>query len=90
MAAYDVTEWMECLREEMVSLWAHDVFPLIPKSSVPVGCCIVKSRPHCHQKCDEKANVMRWKVRVVAKGFTQVPVVNFGETYAPVTQLKSI
>src|SRR5882672_6449199 len=40
MAAYDVTEWIEGLREEMVSLRAHNVFTLIPKSSVPVGCHI--------------------------------------------------
>ena len=31
MAAYDTAEWMEGLREEMASLWAHDVFTLIPK-----------------------------------------------------------
>ena len=90
MAAYDAAEWMEGLKEEMESLRTHDVFTLVPKSSIPVGHRIVKSRPHCHRKHDERGEVVRCKVRVVAKGFTQVPGVDFGETYAPVTQLESI
>ena len=48
MASYDAAEWVEDLRKEMASLWAHNVFTLIPKSSIPVGCCIMKLRLHCH------------------------------------------
>jgi len=42
MATYNVTEWMEGLKEEMVSLWAHNVFTLIPKSSITFRHYIVK------------------------------------------------
>jgi len=62
MASYDAAEWVEGLKEEMDSLRAHDVFTLIPKSSVPKGCQIVKSRLHCHRKCNETGEVVRWKV----------------------------
>ena len=58
MAAYDATDWVEGLREEMASLWAHNVFTLIPKLSIPAGHHIMKSRPHCHWKHDEKGKVM--------------------------------
>jgi len=90
MATYNATEWIEGLKEEMVSLWAHNMFTLIQKSSIPVRHCIVKLRPHCHRKCNEKGEVIQRKVRVIAKGFTQVLGVNFGKTYTPVTRLKSI
>jgi len=36
MTAYDAAEWTEGLREEMVSLQAHNVFTLILKSSVVI------------------------------------------------------
>ena len=70
MTSYNVAKWVEGLREEMASLQAHDVFTLIPKSSIPAGCQIVKLRPHCHRKHNEKGEVVWWKVQVVAKGFT--------------------
>jgi len=85
MTSYDTVEWVEGLKEEMDSLWAHEVFTLIPKSSFPKGHQIVKSRPHCHRKHNEKGEVVQQKVHVVAKGFTQVPGIDFGETYTLVT-----
>jgi len=54
MASYDAAEWVEDLRKEMASLWAHNVFTLILKLSVPGGHWIVKLRPHCHRKHNEK------------------------------------
>jgi len=42
MASYNAAEWEEGLKEEMDSLWAHEVFTLVPKSSVPKGRRIVK------------------------------------------------
>ena len=34
--------------------------------------------------------VTRNKVRLVAQGYTQIKVLDFGETYAPVARLESI
>ncbi|HEV7737049.1 MAG TPA: reverse transcriptase domain-containing protein, partial [Chlamydiales bacterium] len=60
-------------QEEMDSLKKHDVWTLIPRSQVPKGRKIIKSRPCFVRKKDENDKVIRHKVRVVAKGFTQVP-----------------
>ena len=45
LASYNATEWVEVLKEEMDSLCAHEVFTLIPKSSIPQGHRVV-SRGH--------------------------------------------
>ena len=90
MDAADMAQWIEGLEEEMASLRAHNVFTLVPRHSVPPGRRIIKSRPHCHQKHNEHGVVVHRKVRVVAKGYTQVPGVDFEEMFAPVTQLESV
>ena len=43
-----------------------------------------------HNKQDENGVVTRNKERLVAKGFTQIEGLDFGETYAPVARLESI
>jgi len=90
MAADDAPDWIEGLKEEMASLRAHNVFTLVPRHSIPMGGWIVKSIPHCHQKHNEHGNIVCWKVRVVAKGYTQVLGVDFKETFTPVMHLESI
>ena len=43
-----------------------------------------------YNKQDDQDVVMRNKVRLVAKGFSQVKGLNFGETFAPVAKLEAI
>ena len=90
MDAADAAQWIEGLEEEMASLRAHNMFTLVPRHAVPPGCQIIKSRPHCHRKHNEHGVVVCHKVRVVAKGYTQVPSVDFKETFAPVMRLESM
>ena len=41
-------------------------------------------------KKDAAGNVVRYKARLVAQGFSQVPGVDYFDTYAPVARLASI
>ena len=41
-------------------------------------------------KKDTAGNVVRYKVQLVAQGFSQVPGVDYFDTYAPVAKLTSI
>ena len=41
------------------------------------------------KKFDEKENLTRFKVRLVAQGFSQIPGQDFLETFSPVMRLDS-
>jgi len=68
----------------MASLNKHNIWTLIPCSLVPTGHKIIGSHPYFLRKCNEKGGVIRNKVRVVAKGYSQVEGVNYTDMYAPV------
>jgi Reverse transcriptase (RNA-dependent DNA polymerase) len=57
----------------------------IPKNSNIVGCWWVFRLKH-----DAARNIVKYQARIIAKGFTQQPRVDFRETFAPVTKLASI
>ncbi|HEV7735827.1 MAG TPA: reverse transcriptase domain-containing protein [Chlamydiales bacterium] len=86
----EADQWRAAYQEEMDSLKKHDVWTLIPRSQVPKGRKVIKSRPCFVRKKDENGKVVRHKVRVVAKGFTQVAGVDFTETFASVARMESM
>ena len=43
-----------------------------------------------HNKQDDQGVVVKNKTRLVAKGFSQVEGLDFGETFAPVVRLEAI
>jgi hypothetical protein len=89
-ASYDSEFWDPGISEEHKLLMAHNVWTLVPHSSVPNGRHVIKAKLVFHWKCNEKGVVTRRKVCTVVKGFTQIPGVNDKETYAPVSQLESV
>ncbi|KAL0451375.1 UNVERIFIED_CONTAM: Retrovirus-related Pol polyprotein from transposon TNT 1-94 [Sesamum latifolium] len=75
------------MESEMDSMGLNQVWTLVdpPKDAKPVGCKWVykyKFRPD--------GEVTTFKVRLVVKGYTQRPGVNFEETYSPEAIAKSI
>ncbi|HEV7736056.1 MAG TPA: reverse transcriptase domain-containing protein, partial [Chlamydiales bacterium] len=86
----EAEQWKAAYQEEMASLKKHDVWTLIPRHQVPKGRKIIKSKPCFIRKKDENRKVVRHKVRVVAKGFTQVAGVDFNETFASVARMESM
>ena len=78
----DWIKWKEAIKAELTSLNKRKVFGPVgrtPKGIFPVGYKWVFVR-----KRDENNQVVRYKARVVAQGFTQRPDIDFDETYSPV------
>ena len=75
------------MKEEMVSLKKHGAWALVPR---PAGVSPIKARWVFKVKLDSNSKPIRYKARVVAKGFQQVYGLDYHETFAPVAKIKSM
>jgi hypothetical protein len=83
----DHAKWKEAMDSELKSLVANGTWDLVPrpKSQKPIG-----SRWVFALKKNERGEVVRYKARVVAKGYSQRHGIDYEETYAPVAALTSV
>jgi hypothetical protein len=77
----DAAQWEAGYKDELKSLKDMEVYKLIPQSEVPQEKCIRKGKPVFHIKQDETGQAVRWKVRLVFKGFEQI----YGKEYTKMT-----
>ena len=83
----DWPQWEAGIREELATLQAAGTWEL---ADLPAGSNLVGSKWVFRAKKDAAGNVVRHKARLVAQGFSQVPGVDYFDTYAPVATLTSI
>ena len=79
--------WKETIQYELKILKNNDTWILIPLSSdqKPITCkWILKI------KCKADGIIAKYKARLIARGFCQLPSVDYGETYSPVVKITSI
>ncbi len=69
VAGPDSEKWLEAMRSEMESMYTNQVWNLVdaPEGVKPIGCKWVFKK-----KIDMDGNVITYKGRLVAKGFTQI------------------
>jgi hypothetical protein len=78
----DWDKWKAAIEVELCLLYQKEVFgPTVPTPPkvILIGCKWVFL-----WKRNEHGQVVRYKVRLVAQGFTQRPDINYDETYSPV------
>ena len=80
-------EWMKACQAEYETLMGYRSWDLVPK---PLKTNIVGSHWTFRVKRDNLGNINKFKARVVAQGFSQIPSVDFTETYSPTICLTSI
>ena len=78
-------KWKEACSKEMDNLRKHNVYNLVPLSSVPKGEKILGTKFVFKKKLDG-----RFKARLVVGGHRQEPGQDYGRSYAPVCRIGSI
>ncbi|KAL1941168.1 hypothetical protein VTO73DRAFT_7380 [Trametes versicolor] len=87
MASPEANEWEAAMVQELESIASLGSFEL---TSLPPGRKPIGTRWVFLVKRDTNGNVLRYKARLVAQGFTQQPGVDFQETFALVAKAESI
>jgi hypothetical protein len=80
------SDWVVAMQEELNNFTRNEVWHLVPRPNQNV----VGTKWVFRNKQDEHGVVTRNKARLVAKEYSQVEGLDFGETYAPVARLESI
>lgn len=83
----DKQEWENAICSEIRSLILNNTFDFVDR---PTNGEVIKCRTVLRNKYGADGHLRRRKARIVAKGFTQRPGVDFFETFAPVARLSSL
>lgn len=90
MQSNDKSKWQHAMDEEMESQHKCHSWISISRDSVPNHKRILKCRWVYKTKRDADGNIIRYKCRVVAKGFMQRFGEDYFETFAPVMAYKTL
>jgi hypothetical protein len=80
-------DWVNFMHEELNNFTRNKVWTLEERSQ---DARIIGTKWVFRNKQDNQGIVVRNKAKLVAKGFSQVEGLDFGETFAPVARLKAI
>ncbi|CAM9218838.1 unnamed protein product, partial [Heterosigma akashiwo] len=83
----DGESYQQAMLKEMGSMESHDVKELV---GLPEGANVISTRWVLSKKFDVDGNLVKYKARLVAQGFTQRESVNFTATYSPVIAAPSL
>jgi hypothetical protein len=80
-------DWVNTMHEELNNFTRNQVWELVER---PKGHNVIGTKWVYRKKQDQDGIVVRNKARLVARGYTQVEGLDFGETYASVARLEAI
>jgi Reverse transcriptase (RNA-dependent DNA polymerase)/gag-polypeptide of LTR copia-type/Pol polyprotein, beta-barrel domain len=87
MRSTDANEWKSACQLEFDTLTGYGTWTLVER---PPNTNIVGNRWVFRIKRDNLGNINRWKARLVAQGFSQIPGIDFTETYSPTIRFTSV
>lgn len=80
-------EWMDAMQDELNSMHENQTFDLV---CLPKGKKALKNRWVFRVKQDESTSSLKYKARLVVKGYSQKQGVDFDEIFSPVVKMSSI
>lgn len=87
MASNEVEQWRRAIEEEESALIKNNTWI---KTKLPTGRKAITAKIIFKKKHDADGKVNRYKARLVVRGFSQRPGIDYNETYAPVIRYESI
>ncbi|KAL0396166.1 UNVERIFIED_CONTAM: Retrovirus-related Pol polyprotein from transposon RE1 [Sesamum calycinum] len=84
----DWKSWKNAIQDKLDSLNKREVFGPIPPT--PKGVKLVGYKWVFVRKRNEQNEVVRYKARLVAQGFTQKPRIDYTETYSPIVDVTTL
>ena len=79
--------WVSAMHEELHQFERNKVWSLVPR---PEDQPVIGTKWIFRNKLSDTGVIMRNKVRLVAKGYTQEFEISFEESYAPVARMEAI
>ena len=87
MSRNDAVYWKKACAEELEAFVKQELFSTVLK---PVGRKVIGCKWVFKTKLDENGQVEHYKAWLVAQGFSQIPGIDFDETFAPVTRHQTL
>ncbi|KAF0726228.1 hypothetical protein Ae201684P_001042 [Aphanomyces euteiches] len=84
MASKDHVEWAKAEQLELHQLREAKTWKLV---ELPTGCKAIGSRWTYAKQINTEGEIVRYKARLVCKGFSQVQGIDYFETYSPVVKM---
>jgi hypothetical protein len=79
--------WKKAMESELESMEKNKAWEL---TELPPGRTAISTKWVYRYKWDENGNIIRYKARLVARGFSQVYGVDYMDTFAPVAKMSSL